>query len=74
MLKNVFREDPVMKTLIATAALTAALLSAGAFANDAPGNAPAKFTNVTVILKNQAWPVKTQMSVELCRIRRCVNA
>jgi hypothetical protein len=69
-----FREDPAVKTLIATAALTAALLSAGAFANDTTGNAPAKLTNVTVIVKNQAWPVKAEMTVEPCRVRRCVDA
>jgi hypothetical protein len=73
-MKKVFREDPAMKTLITTAALTAALLSAGAFASDKPGNTPANFTNVTVIFKNQAWPAKTAMSVEPCRIRRCVSA
>jgi hypothetical protein len=63
-----------MKTLIATAAITAALLSAGAFANDASNRAPAKLANVTVLVKNQAWPVKTEMTVEPCRIRRCIDA
>lgn len=64
-----------MNTLIASALLAAALLSAGAFANDAPGPASgAQLTNVTVITKNQAWPVKTQMTVEPCRIRKCLDA
>jgi hypothetical protein len=63
-----------MKTLFATAIVTAALLSAGAFANDTTGHAPAKLSNVTVIVKNQAWPAKAEMTVEPCRVRRCVSA
>ena len=64
-----------MNTLIASVFLAAALLSAGAFANDTSSQLPdARLTNVTVITKNQAWPVKTQMTVEPCRIRRCVDA
>ena len=63
-----------MKTLIVTAVMTAALLSAGAFANDTSGRAPVKRANVTVIVKNQAWPVKNEMTLEPCRVRRCVDA
>jgi len=63
-----------MKTLLATAIMTAALLSAGAFANDAATHAPAKLTNVTVIVKNQAWPVKSRMTLEPCRVSHCVDA
>ena len=54
--------------------VTAALLSAGAFASDISGGAPAKLPNVTVIVKNQAWPVRNEMTVEPCRVRRCVGA
>jgi hypothetical protein len=64
-----------VKTLIATAGLTAALLTAGAFANDTSKTlSGASLTNVTVIAKNQAWPVKTEMTVEPCRVRRCLDA
>jgi len=63
-----------MKTVIAMAFVTAALLSAGAFASDISGGAPAKLANVTVIVKNQAWPVRNEMTVEPCRLRRCVGA
>ena len=62
-----------MKTLIATTLLTAALLSAGAFANNVKGRPDARLTNVTVILKNQVWPIKSQMSVEPCRLTRCLD-
>lgn len=62
-----------MKTLIATAFVAAALLSAGAFANDSVTR-PAKPTNVTVIIKNQAWPAKNRMTVEPCRVSRCIEA
>ena len=62
-----------MKTLVATVIVTAALLSAGAFANDAATKAPAKLSNVTVIVKNQAWPLKSRMTVEPCRVSRCLE-
>lgn len=48
-----------MKTLAATAALTIMFLSAGAFAGNSP-IAPATDStgnNLTVIEKNQAWPL-----------------
>jgi hypothetical protein len=61
-----------MKTLIATALVAAALLSAGAFANWIATN-PTLFTNVTVIEKNQAWPLRTQMTVEPCKLTRCYD-
>ena len=62
-----------MKTLVATTIVTAALLSAGAFANDAATRTPAKLSNVTVIVKNQAWPLKSRMTVEPCRVSRCLD-
>jgi hypothetical protein len=62
-----------MKTLIATASVTIALLSVGAVANDYAFRAPTELANVTVIAKNQAWPLKTQMTVEPCRVTQCVS-
>lgn len=62
-----------MKTAIATAALAIAFLSAGAFAGSAPSKAPAKVWNVTVITKNQAWPIKPRLTMESCKITRCID-
>ena len=56
-----------MKTLIATATLTIMFLSAGAFASN---NRPpavretAVAVNVTVVGKNQTWPLAGQITVE----------
>ena len=66
-----------MKTLLATATLTIMFLSAGAFAgNDTQTAQVAKFqiTNVTVIAKNGQWPVKGQISLDACSVRRCLDA
>jgi hypothetical protein len=66
-----------MKTVLATATLTIMFLSAGAFAgNDLPSAPVAKshITNVTVISKNGQWPVKGQISLEACSVRRCLDA
>ena len=64
-----------MKTPIATFILTAAFLSAGAFAgNELNLAGRAHGANVTVIAKNQAWPVKGQITLEPCRINPCRNA
>ena len=54
-----------MKTLITTATLTILFLSAGAFAsnNSAPVRGPG---NVTVIEKNQSWPIQGRITVEPC--------
>lgn len=63
-----------MKTAIATAALTIAFLSAGAFAgSDQPSRPPAQVWNVTVIVKNQAWPIKPRMTMESCKVARCID-
>ena len=61
-----------MKTLIATASLTILFLSAGAFAsnNSAPIRA---HTNVTVIEKNQSWPVQGRITVEPCADVACYD-
>lgn len=66
-----------MKTIIATATLTIMFLSAGAFAgsNDSAPKVhkPSLKTNVTVIEKNMAWPLPTQVTVDPCRINRCID-
>ena len=66
-----------MKTLIATATLTVMFLSAGAFAGSNSGHAPAnpwvKPANVTVISKNLAWPLPGRITVETCRVKRCID-
>lgn len=62
-----------MKTLIATLVLTLALLSAGAFASDNTDYL-ASIRNVTDIAKNQAWPPKGQLTLEPCRVNRCLDA
>ena len=57
-----------MKTAIATTLLAILMLNAGAFASD--NRAYLKSTtgkaNVTVMTKNQAWPVRSQITVEPC--------
>jgi hypothetical protein len=64
-----------MKPLMATFGLTALFLSAGAFASDNSGYVPAPAaTNFTIIEKNQAWPVKSEMTVEPCTLARCLEA
>jgi hypothetical protein len=59
-----------MKTLISVAFLTIAFLSAGAFANSEVQ--PLK-SNVTVVYKNQVWPVKGKAHINTCEVNRCVN-
>ena len=64
-----------MKTPIATFILTVAFLSAGAFAgNGLQLAARSHGTNITVITKNQAWPVKGQITLQACRINPCRDA
>jgi len=66
-----------MKTLIATATLTVMFLSAGAFAGGAhPGLADATLynpANLTVIAKNAAWPAAGHITVEPCKVSRCID-
>ena len=62
-----------MKTFASIIILTVAFLSAGAFAqNEIP--AQIKKQNVTIVFKNQAWPVKGQITINACAINRCRNA
>ncbi len=64
-----------MKTPIATFILTVAFLSAGAFAGNELNLAPRSYGgNVTVITKNQAWPVMGQITLEPCRNNPCRDA
>jgi hypothetical protein len=60
-----------MKTL-ATLALAALFLNAGAFAKR-PAPAPVEVVNVTVIAKNQVWPIKPHNGVAGCDQRRCID-
>ena len=66
-----------MKTVLATATLTIMFLSAGAFAGNDTQTTPlakSQITNVTVIAKNGQWPVKGQISLDACSVRRCLDA
>jgi hypothetical protein len=62
-----------LKTMTLTATLAVMFLSAGAFAgaNTAPMIVN---TNVTVIHKNSAWPVKGQITSNVCALKRCIEA
>lgn len=65
-----------MKSLIATLALTVMFLSAGAvhsIGKNRPALRSAHAYNVTVIFKNQAWPVSGVKSLDSCQTARCVN-
>ena len=65
-----------MKTAAATLALTIMFLSAGAFAGStpqAPHRSLAFDANVTVIEKNQNWPVLTESPVKACATVRCIE-
>ena len=64
-----------MKTVIATALLTVLLLNAGAFASDnrAYLRSRVRDANITVMTKNQAWPVRSQMTIEPCALTACVG-
>ena len=68
-----------MKTLTMTMILSVMFLSAGAIAGasrSTPGQlatASANAANVTVISKNQAWPLAGRISVEPCNFRRCIG-
>lgn len=62
-----------MKTCITIIALTIGFLSAGAFAhNDMPKQI--KKQNITIVFKNQIWPLKGQVTIDACKINRCRNA
>jgi len=72
-----------MFTKIATITLAVAFLSAGAFAGgrDLPAGSSSKpvtatsstILNTTVVSKNQAWPVRGQVTVESCKLTACFD-
>ena len=64
-----------MFTKIATITLAVAFLSAGAFAGgrDLPVGPSSKVVNITVVSKNQAWPVRGLLTVESCKINACFD-
>lgn len=65
-----------MKPLIATAALTLMFLSAGAvhsIGHNRPAARNIDAYNVTVIHKNQAWPVFGIASLDSCQTVRCLD-
>ena len=68
-----------MKTLTASMILSVMFLSAGAFAGSNHPHNPQAATlsvdtqNVTVISKNQVWPLPGHISVEPCNISRCIG-
>jgi hypothetical protein len=58
-----------MKTTIATALLSIAFLSAGAFAR-AP--VPPALKNMTVVYKNSVMPLKARLTITPCEAARCL--
>jgi hypothetical protein len=67
----------MMKTLTTSLILSVLFLSAGAFAGSThvvlQGQPDRQAENVTVIIKNGAWPPAGQISVEPCSYRRCID-
>lgn len=62
--------------ILTTTLLAAVLLNAGAFTSDNRAYLRARTvvdTNVTVMTKNQAWPARSQMTMEPCSIASCVG-
>jgi hypothetical protein len=65
-----------MFTKIATLSLAVAFLSVGAFAGArdlAVGSSVMKTVNMTVMSKNQSWPVRGQVTVETCKLNACLD-
>jgi len=64
-----------MKTAIATTLLAVLLLNAGAFASDNRAYLKSRTAqaNVTVMTKNQAWPIRSQITVEPCAPATCTG-
>jgi hypothetical protein len=70
-----------MKTLTTTMLLSVMFLSAGAFAGGNskplvvahPPAATSGVENVTVIMKNGAWPIAGQISMDPCNVSRCID-
>jgi hypothetical protein len=64
-----------MKTTIVTTLLAVLLLNAGALASDNRAYLKTRTVqaNITVLNKNQPWPVRSQMTVEPCSLANCVG-
>ena len=65
-----------MFTKIATLTLAVAFLSAGAFAGArdlTAGSFIMKTVNMTVVSKNQNWPIHGQVTVETCKLNACFD-
>ena len=65
-----------MKTLTTSLILSVMFLSAGAFAgasSSVPATIVANPANITVIEKNQAWPLPGRITVEPCSASRCID-
>lgn len=65
-----------MKTIAASTLLSIMFLSAGALAGDRSHTtaiAPDTTANVTVIFKNQAWPEPGRITVDPCKVNRCID-
>jgi hypothetical protein len=65
-----------MRTAVATALLAVLLLNAGAFAcdNRAYLRARAPESNITVMIKNQAWPARHPVTLAPCSGASCFEA
>jgi hypothetical protein len=65
-----------MRTAVATALLAGFLLNAGAFACDNRAYLRAKVTesNITVMIKNQAWPARHPVTLAPCSHPGCFEA
>lgn len=62
-----------MKASASIIVIAAIFLSVGALAGNRLPAQIQKF-NVTVVSKNQAWPVKGQITTEACKVNRCWEA
>ena len=65
-----------MFTKIATLTLAVAFLSAGAFAGArdlTAGSTITKTVNMTVVSKNQNWPVRGLVTIDTCKLNACLD-
>lgn len=62
-----------MLTRITIAVLALSLVGAGAYAMGQAVEPEAPKQNVTVVEKNQSWPVKGLITMEPCKVRACLE-
>ena len=63
-----------MRSALLSLALAALYLTAGGFAgNRLPQAARPPAENITVIAKNQAWPLKPLLGMDACAVARCID-